>query len=93
MQELPYASFGEFHCDAQINFAQHDVKTGIARRFGQTLRCDPQARKYRLVYASIEQPELEGVENIERVASLGDRALLSLGRIFHSLERDQSIDS
>src|SRR5512139_2651336 len=38
--------------------------------FSVTLRCDSQARECRLVHASVGQPELERVEQVERVASL-----------------------
>ena len=93
LQELTDTRFGELHGDTEIDFAQHEVKTGVTRRFGQALRCDPQARKDRLIHASIEQAELERVKHVERVAALDDRALLSLGRVFHSLEGDQSVDS
>src|SRR5262245_28287292 len=90
---LTNARFGEFHRDAQIDFAQNNVKTGVARRFGQTLRCDPQARESRLVHTSVKQTELERVEHVERVAPLSDRALFPLSRVFHSLQRDERIDS
>ena len=38
------------------------------------------------------QPELERIEHVERVAALGDRAFLALGRILDALQRDQRID-
>jgi len=43
-QELADTYFGELNCDTEVDFAQHEVKTGVARRFGQALGCDPQAR-------------------------------------------------
>ena len=92
-QELADTCFGELNCDTEVDFAQHEVKTGVARRFGQAIRCDPQARKDRLIHASIEQAELERVEHVKRIAPFGDRTLLSLGRVLHPLQRDQSIDS
>jgi hypothetical protein len=33
-QELADTRFGELHCDTEVDFAQHEVKTGVARRFG-----------------------------------------------------------
>ena len=30
-QELRDTRFGELHCDTEVDFAQHEVKTGVAR--------------------------------------------------------------
>lgn len=87
-QELADTYFGELNCDTEVDFAQHEVKTCVARRFGQALRYDPQARKHRLIHASIEQAQLERIELVERIAPL-----LSLGRVLHPLQHDQRIDS
>ena len=92
LQELTDACFGELYGDTKVDLAQHAVKAGVTGRFGQALRYDPQAREDRLIQASVEQAELELVEHVERVAPLRDGALLSLGRIFNPLQRDQSID-
>jgi len=71
LQELADTCFGELNCDTEVDFAQHEVKTGVARRFGQALRCYPQARKDRLIHASVEQAQLERIEHVERIAPLG----------------------
>jgi hypothetical protein len=36
-QEPADTCFGELNCDTEVDFAQHEVKTGVARRFGQAL--------------------------------------------------------
>ncbi len=56
---LADTGFGQFHGDAQVDFAQNRVQAGIAGLLAQPLGCDLEARERRAINAAIEQGELE----------------------------------